>query len=204
MIHLKNKIGLGVLFIGLVLMSCSKSDKNSEKEEETSTGIHTFEVTLVNTDDASDKITFSGEMPMDQGGAVYTDKTIGSERIHEIMLNIGKTDKPNSIFGLLNLDDNKQPISEFIKAEDGAGGASLTIRPKDTEDYYQSVSGLITVKDLRYAMVMSSNGVAAFTLDFEGEFIKNARVVRDAEVTYKATGTLTIAENKEMGTYKKP
>lgn len=203
MIRLKSKIGIGMLFMGLALMSCSKNSEK-EKEEETPAGVHTFEITLTNIDDASDKVVFSGEMPLDQGGAVYTDKTVGSERIHQIMLNIGKTDKPNSIFGLLNLDDNKQPIPEFIKAEDGAGGANLTVRPKDTEDYYQSVSGSITVKDLRYAMVMASNGAAAFTLDFEGEFIKNARVVRDAEATYKASGTIKIAENKEMGAYKKP
>lgn len=201
---LKNTFYLLAFFAVMAISGCSNENSIEKEEEETTEGVHTFEVTLVNKEDASDKITFSGEMPMDQGGAVYTDKTIGSERIHEIMLNIGKTDKPNSIFGLLNLDDNKQPIPEFIKAEDGAGGASLTIRPKDTEDYYQSVSGSITVKDLKYATVMPSKGSAAFTLDFEGEFIKNAMVVRDAEATYEATGTLTIAENKEMGTYKKP
>lgn len=202
---LKNTVCFLAFFVVMAINGCSNDNdiKNIEKEEDVPENVHTFEITLINNEDASDKVTFSGEMPLDKGGAVYTDKTVGSERIHEIMLNIGKTDKPNSIFGILNLDDNKQPIPEIIKVEEG-GGANLIIHPKDTEDYYNSVSGSITVKDLKYALVMPNNGAAAFTLNFEGAFIKNAMVAVDAENTYKATGTITIAENKEMGTYKQP
>lgn len=204
---LHNTVYLLAFFAIVAISGCSKGNDNKHTEKEEALeleGMHTFEITLINTEDASDKVTFSGKMPINKGGAAYTDKTIGSERIHEIMLNIGTMDKPNSIFGRLNLDDNKQPIPEITKLEEGGGGANLIIHPKDTDDYYNSVSGSIKVNNLKYAMVMPTKGSASFTIEFTGKFIKNAMVTINAESTYEATGKITIAENKEMGSYKEP
>lgn len=200
-LKVKSKIILIFILVGGI-MACSKNNK--PETEDAQTEKHTFSLTLENKDDDSEKIEFSGEGIVGEGGgAIYRKREIGDEKIHDVDYIIGEVDKPNSIYGVLKLDDNKMPETTFKKIEDG-GGTQLTIRPKGTDDYYHSISGEVKVTNLKYAILMPGDGAASFVLEFEGDFIKNSFFESEAEGVYSGKGKITILENKEMGSYKAP
>lgn len=200
-LKVKSKIILMCVLVG-GMMACSKNDK--PETEENNTEKHTFSLTLENKDNVSEKIEFSGEGTVGEGGgAIYRKREIGDEKIHDVDYIIGEVDKPNSIYGVLKLDDDKMPETTFKKIEDG-GGTQLTIRPKGTDDYYHSVSGKVKVTNLKYALLMPEDGAASFVLEFEGDFIKNSFFESEAEGVYSGKGKVVILENKEMGSYKAP
>lgn len=193
---------LFALLMSVAFVGCSKDDNGSSevaKDDNQPNEEHSFDITLVNTIDESETITFSRTVPTEEGNALYRDRTISGERDHSITMLIGELDEPGSVFGILDLQDNKRPFPTLRTAIEQEG-CMITIRPEGTDDYYTSVSGTVNFSNLKYVFILSS-GAACFTLEFEGLFAKNS-IIGDGEATFHGTGTIVISPEKDMGVYK--
>jgi len=198
---LSKSLLITLFLIGATLTSCMKSEIESDRQEDEKIfgTTHNFDITLVNNATNSETIKFSGTVPIDDGNALYRNKSVSGISDHSITLILGKLDEAGSVFGILNLKEDKQPITE-LKDVVGQKGGLITIRPKGTEDYFTSTSGTLKVSDLMYALPTLSSGAASFKLEFDGVFEKNNK----EDQTYKGSGTITIIPEKAMGSYKKP
>lgn len=190
------------LFIGATLTSCSKSSSESVDEENNASGEHTYDVTLINKDNASNKVEYRGGLPLDEARAIYRYRTMSDETEHSITMLFGKLEEVGSIYGNFDLNDEKQPFTKLggYSLQDGG---TLTIRPEGTKDMYISTSGTLTFSDLKYALPTSAAGAACYTLKFEGDFDKYTDGEKTDEI-YQGSGTFVISPQDDMGTYKAP
>lgn len=197
-----SSIFLFSLLIGATLSSCSKSNNGSVDEEDNASGEHTYNITLINKGDASNKVEYRGGLPLDEARAIYRYRTISDEIEHSITMLFGKLEEVGSIYGNFDLDDSKQPFTKLggYSLQDGG---TLTIRPEGTTDMYISTSGTLTFSDLKYALPTSAVGAACYTLKFEGDFDKYTDGDKTDE-TYQGSGTFVISPQDDMGTYKTP
>lgn len=199
--HLTKSV-LFTLFIAVASSGCGKSDPVNSVEEEDSGAEHTYNITLVNKADPSETIKYTGSEPIDKGNAIYKNLVISGERDHSIYLLLGEIDGSGSIYGDIALDDDKEALPRLRNVLEKEGSL-LTIRPKGSDDHYTSLSGTITLSDLKYALALSTSGAASFTLKFKGDFEKNNGIGEGTHL-YEGTGTILISPNKKMGTYKTP
>lgn len=190
------------LLISAALSSCSKSSSESVDEENNASGEHTYDVTLINKDNASNKVEYRGGLPLDEARAIYRYRTMSDETEHSITMLFGKLDEVGSIYGNFDLDDDKQPYTK-LGAYSLQDGGTLTIRPAGTKDMYISTSGTLTFSDLKYALPTSAAGAACYTLKFEGDFDKYTDGEKTDEI-YQGSGTFVISPQDDMGTYKAP
>jgi len=192
-----------MLLVFVVFTACSKSEKDPiESDNDPSIAEHTFDITLVNKSDGSETVEYKGAVPTDKGNAIYKDLTISGNRDHSVTMLLGKRGEPGNIFGIINLDDNNQPIPKLRTAVE-QDGSVLMITPEGKDDYYNSVSGTVKFSDLKYALPISSSGAACFTLKFSGDFEKNSGRGTGTHI-YQGTGTIVVSPEKKMGTYKAP
>lgn len=195
-------IFLFTLLTSAALTSCSKSSSESIDEENNASGEHTYDLTLINKANATNKVEYKGALPIDEARAIYRYRTISDEIEHSITMLFGKLETVGSIYGNFDLDDSKQPFTKLggYSLQDGG---TLTIRPEGTTDMYISTSGTLTFSDLKYALPTSAVGAACYTLKFEGDFDKYTDGDKTDE-TYQGSGTFVISPQNDMGTYKTP
>lgn len=194
---------LSALLIGVLLVGCSTDSNAPEEEEKEEKGAseHTIDITIVNKTDASDKIEYKDALPSDKGNAMYKNGATG----HSITMILGEHEEAGSIYGYFEMENEAQPFTKLMDRS-GKDAALLEIRPAGTDDHYISLSGTVKFSDLKYALVLPTNGGARFTLEFEGEFRKYVGGTMDgiSDDIYEGTGTIVVDPLKDMGTYKAP
>lgn len=203
MIDIKSTLRTLLLGLTFLVVACG-SDQGELPPGEDGSGIgadHSFNVTLISRDDASDKVEYSGTVPTDHGNAIYSHRPESEETIHHITMLLGELDETGSIFGIVQLDDDRQPIPK-IKGALEQDGTLLVIRPEGTDDLYVAVSGTIKVSELKYALIAPSGGAASFILEFEGIFQKNETEIKEGAMGYKGSGKIIINPEGGFGAYK--
>lgn len=200
-IQLLSQTWLLALLIGVIAIGCSTDSDTPEEEEDKGTTEHTIDITLVNKADDSDKIEYKDALPSSEGNAAYKNRTTD----HSITMILGDYEEVGSIYGHFDMEDEDQPYTKLMDRS-GKNAALLEIRPKGTADHYISLSGTVKFSNLKYALVLPTNGGACFTLEFEGEFRKYVGGMMEgiSDDTYEGTGTIVVSPLKDMGTYKAP
>ncbi|MDT0294605.1 hypothetical protein ACFQ3R_04420 [Mesonia ostreae] len=214
--HSIRRILLFTILISIALTGCDNKKEasvNNTKEEsaidekgKTADGKkmtnanHSFEITLVKE---SETIEYSDAVPNNQGGAIYNDQksfTDGQEdRNRTIMMFIGKKYNRGKagVFGIIRVNENWSPFT-IIKRGDKTA-STLYVRPKENGDEFIGISGTLNFSNLKFALPVPITGAASFTLDFEGDFLRNGK----KEDVFKGSGTIVISPNRQMGTYEK-
>lgn len=192
---------LFALLIGVIPIGCSTDSDTPEEEEDKDAAEHTIDITLVNKADASDKIEYKDALPLEEGNAMYKNRTTD----HSITMILGDHEEVGSIYGHFEMETEDQPFTKLMDRS-GKDAALLEIRPIGTDDHYISLSGTVKFSDLKYALVVPTSGGACFTLKFEGEFRKYVGGMMDglSDDIYEGTGTIVVSPLKDMGTYKAP
>src|SRR5690606_23904151 len=131
MFEIKNPIRIVLLCVTFLVAACG-SDKDELPGDELGGGIgedHNFDITLVSRDDTEDKIEYSRAVPTDHGNAIYAYRPAEEESIHHITMLLGEMEESGSIFGIVQLDDDRQPYPNF-KESHQEEGTLMVIRPK--------------------------------------------------------------------------
>ncbi|MGO1585897.1 MAG: hypothetical protein ACTHXJ_07985 [Mesonia sp.] len=210
MIQPIKKILLSMLLFSIVFTSCNdkknasvndtKEESTNDKKEKVGDEDHSFDITLTK---GSETIEFSDAVASSEGGAIYNDQKSFSgekgERDRTIMMFVGKKyNRGNAgIFSIIRVDENWKPFTNIKRGDKSA--STLSIRPKENGDEFNGVSGTLTFSNLKFVLPVPITGAACFTLDFEGDFQKNAK----KENVYQGSGTIVISPEREMGVYKK-
>jgi len=203
MIGSKYPIRIVLLCLTFLVAACG-SDKDELPGDDLGGGTgedHSFDITLVSREDPEDKIEYSGAVPTDHGNAIYAHRPGSEESIHHITMLLGEMDETGSIFGIVQLDDDRQPYPNF-KESHQEEGTLMVIRPKGTDDQYVSISGSLKFSELKYALVATTAGAASFVLEFEGIFQKNGTEIEEGARGYRGSGEIVINPEKGFGSYK--